>query len=333
MPIIKKLSLRLKSGLLSELQSDTILGHFCWRLKDKFGEDKLKEFISPYFNNNPVFTISNSFFEKDFIETKTKKVLRTEIFFPKPMLHIKSGETGKTKKDKMIGFLINKEMKSKNYLTLSQFNLVLNGKIDELYNKLLADDIEYPKFQSNLRVSVEIDRQSFSSKEGQLFSYNPKHLDENTRIIFFVKIFNEKAFTDFDCENVLKDVFEVGFGKKKSSGYGQFEVISFNDFTAFEEPEEANGFITLSNYLPSSEDGITDDSKYDFLVKYGKLGEELSLSEKPFKKPIIMFTPGSCFISNKKKDHYGRTTRISEISEFKPEAIQFGTPFTLKFKI
>ena len=41
---IKKLKLKLKSGLLSELQSDTIFGHFAWRFKEEHGEEKLLEF-------------------------------------------------------------------------------------------------------------------------------------------------------------------------------------------------------------------------------------------------------------------------------------------------
>jgi len=62
---IKKLKLKLKSGLLSELQSDTIFGHFCWRMREQIGEDNLKKFISSYHENKPVFTISDGMIEEN----------------------------------------------------------------------------------------------------------------------------------------------------------------------------------------------------------------------------------------------------------------------------
>lgn len=321
---IKKLTLQLKSGLLTELQSDTVMGHFCWRMKDLLGEPKLTEFISLYQNGDPVFTISNSLFEKN-----------TELFFPKPVLHIKNiEEVQNSKREKLIDFMINKELKSVSLLTLSQFNLVLNGKLKELYSSLQQDKLERPKFTSDLRVSVEIDRRSFTSKEGQLFSYYPNFLDENTRIFFLLKVLNERKFNEFQCNVILKDVFEIGFGKKKSSGYGEFKVLSsLEDFSKITEPSNGNAFITLGNYLPSNDDKIKENSLYTFIVKYGKLGEELSLSEKPFKKPLIMFEPGSIFFTDVKKDFYGRVTKTGEISEYDRSAIQFGIPFTLNLNL
>lgn len=326
---IKKLTLKLKSGLLSDLHSDTVMGHFCWRLKDRLGEEKLKEFISLYTKDEPIFTISSAILQKD-----------GELFFPKPLINIKSENQNQnqiSKKEKILKFQINKELKSKELLTLNQFNLFLNGKIDELYNDLISSEIEYPKFESDLRLSVEIDRAKMSSREGQLFSYYPKFLNEKSRVIFLLKIFNEENFEMFKCEQVLKDIFEVGFGKKKSSGYGQFEVElkdgkTLEDFNSFEEPSKANGFVTLSNYIPSANDSISK-SNYDFIVKYGRLGEEKSLSKNPFKKPLIMFTPGSVFKTEKIKEYYGKVTKGGDVSEFDLEAVQFGMPFTLNFSI
>ena len=321
MSTIKKLTLKLISGLLSELQSDTVMGHFCWRLKDRLGESKLTEFIKLYSNDKPVFTISNGLLTRN-----------EELFFPKPLIHFKSdGNQSSTKKENMISFLKNKEMKSIEYLTLSQLNLFLNGKINELYNELSESKIDYPRFETDLRVSVEIDRNSYSSKEGQLFSYHPKFLDEKTRVVIFIKVLDQTNFDNFECKEVLKDVFEIGFGRKKSSGYGKFEVDGeLEEFTQFEEPAESNGFLSLGNYLPSVEDNISVNSKYNFLVKYGRLGEEKSLSDNPFKKPLILFTAGGVFFTTVNQDFYGRITQTNHISEFDINVVQFGISVTLK---
>lgn len=343
MATIKKLTLKLKSGLLSQLHSDTVMGHFCWRLRDKYGKTKLEEFISLYHKSDltPPFTISNGLLEKDYRDDK-KKIIHTELFFPKPLFHLKKSEETekkKSKKELMIDFLLNKELKSIELLTTAQFKLAISGKKDELYDSVINDKLERPKFKTDLKVSVEIERNSMSAREGQLFSYHPKFLDEDTRVVFLIKVLNEDVYKDFHCEAILKDVFEVGFGKKKSSGFGQFQVISNNgkittDYTGFDEPSNANAFINLGNYLPFSDDGISKDgSSYDFIVKYGRLSEEKSLSDNPFKKPIVLFTPGSIFKTSKIKDYYGRVTQGGHISEFDPDPVQFGMPFTLKFNL
>lgn len=343
MATIKKLTLKLKSGLLSELHSDTVMGHFCWRLRDKYGKTRLEEFISLYHKSDitPPFTISNGLLEKDYRDDKKKEIIRTELFFPKPLFHLKKSEETeekKSKKELMIEFLLNKELKSFELLTTRQFNLAINGKKDELYDSVINDKLERPKFETDLKVSVEIDRNSLSAREGQLFSYHPKFLNDDTKVIFLIKVLNSDAYKNFHCEEILKDVFEIGFGKKKSSGFGQFQVISNNgkmtmDFTDFDEPSDTNAFITLGNYLPSSEDAISKDSSYDFIVKYGRLSEEKSLSENPYKKPIVLFTSGSIFKTSKKRDYYGRVTQGGHISEFDIDAVQFGMPFTLKFNL
>ena len=326
MSTIKKLTLKLKSGLLSELHSDTVMGHFCWRLRDYFGDDKkVTEFISLYqkSDSKPPFTISNVLLEKN-----------GELFYPKPFLHIKESEIkAEGKKDKIVEFLLNKELKSVELLTTDQFNLAINGRVQELYNSLINDKLERPKFVNDLKVSVEIDRDSFSARDGQLFSYHPKFLDDNTRVVFLIKVLNEKSFDDFRCGDILKNVFEIGFGKKKSSGYGQFEVIGdLKLYEKIKKPQNSNAFITLGNYLPSADDGIITECNYDFIVKYGRLSEEKSLSSNPFKKPLILFTPGSVFKTEKIKEQYGKVTQSGDISEFDLDAVQFGMPFTLNFK-
>ncbi len=345
-----KLILNQKSGLLSDLQSDTIFGHFCWRLKDAKGEDKLKEFLELYSNGDPVFTISNSFFERDGI-----------IYLPNPIIPIKDDGEGKIKDEKIKSFLEYKDSKSKKYLPIEQFNAMLNGDESKLKTLMAEEEkqnqiyrkegkyykLKQPKYTEDLRTSVEISRESFSSKEDQLFSYAPQYVEEEiidskkgeftkTNTVIFIKVLDDEKFgkDSFDCEIILKEVFNTGFGKKKSSGYGEFEVVSLERYTGFTEPEDSNGFITLSNYLPSEEDGITpENSYYDLKIKYGKFGEELALSENPFKRPIVFMTPGSCFRSNAEEEFYGRCTNSGEISNTFPEAIQNGIVFSLRMKI
>lgn len=316
---IKKLKLKLKSGLLSELQSDTIFGHFAWRFKEQHGDEKLEEFLELFVEGKPVFTISDGLFEKN-----------GEVFFPKPLKLTPPKFESKNKKERIKNFISQKESKSLKLITVEQLNHFLNGRLDEFDNSLEKSNAKnYPKFVIDLRVHVEIDREKFSSIDGQLFTENPKYLDNDTSLVIFIKILNETEWNNNNCEEILKDVFEIGYGKKKSSGYGQFEILEFKDFNAFNEPDETNGFISLSQYLPANSDNI-HDAYYDINVKYGKFGEDKSSSQNPFKPPLLLLKPGSCFITDKKKEFYGRV--VKGFSDYQPKAIHNAISFTLNCK-
>ena len=311
MTTIKKLTLKLKSGLLSELQSDTIFGHFAWRFKEEFGENKLKEFLELFVKGNPVFTISDGFFEK-----------AGTVFFPKPLKLTPPKFESNSKKERIKNFIIQKESKAQKLVTVEQLNYFINGKLNDFDKSLAETNVKNaPKFLQDLRVHVEINRETYSSKDGQLFSENPKYLSDDTTIVVFIKILNEDKWDEFNCEKILKNVFEIGYGKKKSAGYGHFEIVGFNDYTEFNEPENFNGFVSLSHYLPANSDEIID-AYYDINVKYGKFGEEKSKSQNPFKPPMLLMKPGSCFITDVKKEFYGRTVHLQS-------AVHNGIAFTL----
>lgn len=321
MPLTKLLKLKLKSGLLSDLHSDTVFGHFCWRLKDRLGNNGLAEFLALYKNRKPAFTISDGLLSQN-----------NALFFPKPFLFFPANnENIKSKKDKIEAFLKYKDIKKRKFITFSELNLLLEGKLDDYFESLKAY-YTVPELKTILKISVEIDREKLKSKEGQLFSYSPSFTDENVFINFLIKILDESKFGEFGCEQVLKDVFEIGYGKKKSSGYGQFEILSIDNYAEIMEPDESNGFLTLSNYLPSNDDGIID-YRYELLLKDGRMGEGLALSEQPFKNPIIFMKPGSVIWTDDKKDFYGRCTIDGEINPAIPETIQNGIAFTLKLNI
>lgn len=324
------LSLKQKSGLLSDLQSDTIYGHFCWRLKEKSGVEKLTAFISAYKNGQSVFTISDGMLK-----------VNEEIYFPRPYIFSKQ-EVKRTKTEKVLEFVKLKANKERNYLTLSELNKFLkSGKVE-------IDDIADTNVENNkkknrqpitteaLRVSVQIDRSTFGSSEGRLFSYNPKFTRDDVLYVILLKVLDDSAFKYFECDSIIKEVFKVGFGKKKSSGYGQFELEDEErglvEFKEIDEPDDANAFMVLGNYLPSVEDKISPIG-YEINTKYGKLGEELSLSENPFKNPIVFLTAGSCFKTLNKKNFYGRVTNEGEVSGSNNFVVQFGMPFTLNINL
>lgn len=322
------LKLKQKSGLLTELQSDTIYGHFCWRLKERLGTDKLTEFISSYQNGNPVFVLSDGLLQ-----------VNDEIHFPRPYVFNKPVQK-EIKAEKILEFVDRKKNKERNYLTLSELKKFLSTGEIKIENKIEDGELKkkkkMPLINETLRVSVQIDRYNFGSSEGKLFSFNPRYTRDDVSYIVLIKVLDDSAFDSFECESIIKEVFKVGFGKKKSSGYGQFELDEkdekngFSEFKEIDEPNDSNAFMVLGNYLPSEADKVFPIG-YEINTKYGKLGEELSGSENPFKNPIVFLTAGSCFKTEIKKDYYGRVTDTGEVSAANSFVVQFGMPFTLNF--
>lgn len=317
------LTLKQKSGLLTDLQSDTIYGHFCWRLKEQLGVEKLTEFISLYKNNKPVFTLSDGLLQ-----------IKGEIQFPRPLVFSKP-EIKPSKTEKVLEFVKRKSNKERNFINLNELNKFLSSGIVEMDETPLESSvkakIKKPVKTESLRVSVQIDRNTFGSSEGRLFSYNPKYIRDDVSYVLLLKVLDDTAFDNFMCEKILSDTFTLGYGKKKSSGYGQFEVGNLVEFNKFREPQDSNAFVVLGNYLPSEIDNASLIG-YEINTKYGKLGEDLSQSENPFKNPIAFLTAGSCFTTRRNSEFYGRVTDEREISSVNSFAVQFGMPFTFNFK-
>jgi len=321
------LTLKLKSGLLTELQSDTIYGHFCWRLKEQYGVSKLEEFIKLYKSGNPIFILSDGLLK-----------VKDKIRFPRPLI-FEQLDIKLSKYEKVLNFVEHKAKKERNYLTLEELNFFLsNGKIqiNDLTESLDTNKkIKKKKkiFEDGLRVSVQIDRQSFGSMQGRLFSYKPKYSADDVSFVVLLKVFDEKRFSsdELSYKQILQDIFSIGYGKKKSSGFGQFEIVDFEEYKDIQELEASDSFIVLGNYLPSINDKVFPIA-YDYNTKYGKLGEELSTSENPFKNPMVFLTAGSCFKTTDPKPFYGRVTEEGEISYVNKFSVQFGMPFTLNYK-
>lgn len=317
---IKKLSLKPTSGLLTPLQSDTIFGHFCWRMVEIKGEEILKQFLGRYLEGNPVFTLSDGLLE-----------VNGEVFFPKPLKQSPLSGDDLEKPEKIKKFLLRKEARGRKFITVGHLQLFLDGKMEEYEERFASEEDRFsPTLHDDLRIHVRIDRDTMKSEDSMLFQTKPQYLSEETGFAVLIKVIDKQNYQEFDVENILQEVFETGFGKKKSSGYGAFSVLGFSDYDLIKEQEEGNGFLTLGNYLPSEADN-SDPGFYDYMVKYGKLGENQSSGSNPFKKPMIMMKPGSCFKTNSAKQFYGRMTTAGEISSEK-EIYQCGMPFTLNYQ-
>jgi CRISPR-associated protein Csm4 len=117
------------------------------------------------------------------------------------------------------------------------------------------------------------------------------------------------ALVEPSMESMLSELLDYladsGFGKRKAVGYGSIASRpTLEPFEGFGTPAQANGFVSLSTFVPARRDPTR--GYWNVLVKYGKLGEELAYSENPFKFPLLMFRSGAVFVDNPIREYYGR---------------------------
>lgn len=130
----------------------------------------------------------------------------------------------------------------------------------------------------------------------------------------------------------LTDLASVGYGKRKSIGYGQIENWTLEPYDGFEPVPDADGFVSLSRFVPRP--GDPGDGYWNTVVKYGKLGEELAVGPNPFKKPLIQLDVGSCFKDRVPEGWvnkwYGGL--IENIAPGDSRVVQYGYAFLLPMK-
>jgi CRISPR-associated protein Csm4 len=139
---IIKLSLKQKSALLTPLQSDTIFGSFCWRLKEQLGEEHLLTFLNLFRKDEPVFTVSEAFFES---------ASDKEIYFPKPYFPIpESKQPVANWREKLLQKAQNKKSKQKAFITLNALNSFLNSDFEE-YSSIISTQSDFPGIETHNR--------------------------------------------------------------------------------------------------------------------------------------------------------------------------------------
>jgi len=288
-----RVKFKLKGWGASAWQSDTIFGHLCWGMRYAQGEDKLRDFLRLYEDGTPPLLVSNGFPEE----------LLPNPITPPPML-------GKTLSlaEQREEFRRYKEVRGSKYLTLAEFSCAINGEM------VTPSPETEPKGQTRVTLKNQINRLTSTTGEGgQLYNFEEYYWPE---VSIYLKVQDDFVET---ARQLFQYVADTGYGKRKSIGYGQIESMSFESFAGFKQPQKANGFVTLSNFVPAADDPTK--GSWNMIVKYGKMGEEWASEDSAFKKPLLMMEAGSTFLDSSCRDYYGCLVR--NLSPTYNQAVQY----------
>ena len=272
-------------------QSDTILGHLAWIISHQEGVTAVEEFLQPFLDGVPPFILSDGF---------PGNLLPVPIF---------GGDTSSHENLTLEEHSRQKQLKKARFITPEGFE---KARKEGLVSTDIADD----PFVSVETLHASLSRHTNSTGEGgELFPTYESFLKEDNTISVYARCaegWNEKL------EELLKRLSSIGYGRDKSTGIGAFQVERIEEFDGFIAFEGANGFISLSTYVPAENDPV--EGFWRIRVKRGFLGE-LAGNGNPFKRPLIQFEPGAAFrTDNNLRPWYGHI--IEGIAPGMPKAIQ-----------
>lgn len=303
-----RIQLSIPSGFSTPWHADTLFGHLCWTAERHDGFNGFKGaagLIELYRNSLPPFILSDGF---------------PGNWLPAPVTLRTLFKSTDEDKLNTADYGVIKQVKKLEYISLNHFRQFSQGARFDL-----PSDVQKSVVNS-VTLHNQINRVSNTTggAGGGIFEQSECFVTDGCISVY--------AHISEGYEQDLKRLFNLlsqgGFGKKRTTGKGAFRVIGFEPFDGLTLPEgtAANGFVTLSHFVPAAEDPT--EGAWRLRVKYGKLGDEKTFCGNPFKKPLIMLQPGAVFMAEKPKQWYGRL--VDNIS-FMPNdgVIQYGYCFAV----
>ena len=315
-----RLTFRLRGPFLTPWQADTLFGHLCWALRWREGPSAVQDLLARCEAGDPPILLSNGF---------------PNDWLPRPVFprRLARAENRSELRDLILD---REELGHQAWVSLAEFNawrllpnVVRPGSSDRNTGERgrTAFKNQINRFTGTTSAIEETDEER---AEGNLFAVEERFLSEGVLSVY-ARITEDWLDTS---RILLADLSRSGYGRKKSSGYGQFDFDPDSDlepFAGFEPVPDPNGFVSLSNWVPERDDPT--EGNFQTLVKYGRLGEvyvDKGEVRSPFKQPLVMLKAGSCFAVEHRKPFYGRLVRGVHRDDL--EIVQYGLAFDLPMR-
>lgn len=256
-------------------------------------------------------------FNEDVLVSNAFPFFKNELFFPKPILKLPLQESENIGEHKVL--------KKIQYFHQSFFEKILNGEQFSLSEgNLLQNSTMLSKknlseiniFRSSIEERVSLGTRPFfdsSDDNADPFYISRTYFNQDSGLFFIYKSKNEKLLFQ-----VLDLLSMNGLGADKNVGNGKFEWST--ETLNLNIPEDANGIVTMSNYIPKDQNELEKSLKnasYDIKFCNGFAAGSSQESLRHWaKKNIYMFRTGSFFST----DHLTGSSVDLASSEFKKNA-------------
>ncbi len=285
-----RVTIELRSPLGTPLQSDTLFGHLAWQVRYAEGEEGVRRFLEE-FAEWPPFVFSDGF---------------PAGLLPRPLLSVPA-PAGDTREE----YAEARRRRKARFVPVEDFLGLLRGErppgepVSEPWRT-----VRVPHAPINRRTGTVGSAPGFYHARGRV----PERGAEVHLYLRTLPDWKERVL------GLLAALAAVGYGRRKSSGWGEFRVKDCRRWEGFAPAGRTDGFVSLSSYAPAG--GDPTDGRWRLRLKHGKLGENAGQG-RPFKKPLIQFEPGAVFrCPGPVRPVYGRL--IAGIAPGMPRVVQCG---------
>ena len=326
-----KMTIKAKSTFITPIQSDTLFGQMIWAIKYTQNDEMVEKIIQETKDRNPPFVFSNPIVDDEY--PLFGKL--TEKYFE---------EVDKHFSNKIEAADLKKRNKRRSFVSSEVFQELIEGKkIEDIYIEILNKKRDFTTLKKtnqnmnilskeNLKLQTTSTKYSFRERNSinrlnidsdddnsRLFSQD--EINYNGDVVLFINIHSEFNIKIF--EKAFQYIQYNGYGKKASSGKGQFEVLRMEPYNEFNNESKYNKFIVLSNFLPNEKDDISVIEGKTFTKKSKSYGDN------PHKNYFIAYREGSYFTGDSNKIK-GRV--LENINPKDPKVIQNLIPFCVGVK-
>ena len=317
-----RIGVTLRSPLGTPLKSDTLSGHLLCLFRERYGEEKLSNLLEDSKKGVLPFVISDAF---------------PHDHLPVPVLKPMSRSSFKEFVESLHGGNTIEALKSlKRFRKKCQFIPLSNW--EELSNTMSAKSLYFLHHhklvlvesggKAKITMHNTINRKSGRALEGALYNSTENWYKSNEEIPSLDIYARVAPSFETEFNELLNDLKSLGYGQDRSTGKGNLKFEEWEPMEHLDQKKGANAWMNLSTYSTTKGDEI-EGGWYKMHTKFGKVWNGFG-ERNPFKKPLLVFEPGSVFL---KQPENIETTVITGIHSGNPNIVQYCSPIMLPIKL
>ena len=319
-----EVKIRFWGSVGTPLHSDIMWGHMAWVIRYLDGEEELMAFIASH-EESP--TLVSDVFPEGMLPMPVLAPLNPEEKRSFLGNHFALEGPKRIEGEDFLKQLKKRKVIPEEWLA-GEEALSARMMAEKALAEVTGDEQQEGKTKEKEKVGLvahnQINRLKMASQ--RLYFTQETFFDKNEIHRFFVS-------TDYLKKDRLREIIKtiglLGYGRDSSTGKGAFEVVEINEVD-LPKMENANAIMSLSHFVPSAKMGKR--GWYGLRTKFGKLGG-IWAKEKPtpFKKPVVMMTPGSVFMGVNENEFYGEL--LKDIHYTEKSVVEHAYLFPIRIKV
>jgi CRISPR-associated protein Csm4 len=261
---------------------DTLFGHLCWAVRNRYGESRLAELLDGYTQRRPFAVVSDAF---------------PAGHLPRPVL---PGHWFR-----VVDNADRKAVKKRTWLPIDRFHTPVSQWLEHCQPSSVIPGgtaAEHPQPHNTLN------RHTGTTGEGQFAPYamnqfwygHSKEGDEKARrslppvMLDVYLVLDEARLSVDELRELLVDIGTMGFGRDASIGLGKYELE--DALSPFDLPmqDNADAWLTLAPCAPQGLPWRADRCFYQPFTRFGRHGDAgVQYPGGPFKTPVLLANTGA----------------------------------------